>query len=341
MKKILLTALAIAAVACTSEKKTVLGGNVPEGIEKVSVKVPDLDIDTLIAVQNGKFSVDLPADKTASGIVTVGRNRTQFVLDGTRLTLENQDDVLVPVSSKPAESITERMKEFIAWSNDFSERYQAADEDDADALLDEYTGKLEECALANADNAFGIMCVQGLDGMVEPAKMREIISALSPELKAKKSIAGMVQGLDAKDATAVGRMFTDFAVTQPDGSVKKLSDYVGKGKYILVDFWASWCGPCRREIPNIKNVYKKYHGPKFDVVSVAVWDKLEDTRRAIEVEGLTWNQILDGQQIPTDAYGIKGIPELILFAPDGTILKRGEELRGENMEPAIAECLRK
>lgn len=341
MKKLLFLVLAITAVACASEKKTTLNGTVPEGVEMVSVKVPDLGIDTLIAVKNGSFSIDLPFDKTASGIVSVARRRTQFVLDGTTLTLQDEEDAIVAKSSKPAASITERMNEFVRWNNDFMKRYDEAEDKDDDAFMDEYTAKLEECAKANPDNAFGLMCVQSLNGMVESAKLREIIAALAPELQEKENIARMVKNQDAKDATAPGQMFTDFEIPQPDGTVKKLSDYVGKGKYILADFWASWCGPCRREIPNIKKVYDKFHGPKFDVVSIAVWDKLADTQKAIEVEGLKWNQILDAQKVPTDAYGIEGIPELILFAPDGTILKRGEELRGDNMEPSIAEYLRK
>lgn len=341
MKKILFSVLAVAAVACTSEKKTTLNGTVPEGVEKVSVKVSELGIDTLITVNNGSFTVDLPFDKTVSGMVSVAKNRTQFVLDGTTLTLQEDGDALVAKSSKPASSITERMNEFVFWLKDFMNRYEETADEDVEALMEEYQDKLEGCARANSDNAFGIMCIQCLDGMMEPARLSEIISSLAPEIREKESIASIARSIDSKATTAVGMMFTDFEVPQPDGTVKKLSDYVGKGKYILADFWASWCGPCRREIPNIKKVYDKFHGPKFDVVSIAVWDKLEDTKKAIEVEGLKWNQILDGQHIPTDAYGITGIPELILFAPDGTILKRGEDLRGDNMEPAIAEYLKK
>ena len=137
-----------------------------------------------------------------------------------------------------------------------------------------------------------------------------------------------------------GEMFTDFAVTQPDGSVLKLSDFAGKGKYLLVDFWANWCGPCKREIPNIIATYNKYHGEKFDVLSVAVWDKPEDTAAAAKEHGVVWNQIVDAQRVPTDLYKIEGIPTLILIGPDGIILKRGESLRGPEMPEIIGAYLK-
>ena len=140
-------------------------------------------------------------------------------------------------------------------------------------------------------------------------------------------------------STDEGAMFTDFEIAQPNGSVAKLSDYVGKGKYILVDFWASWCGPCKREIPNIKAAWEKYKGDKFDVLSVAVWDKPEDTAKAAAEHGVVWNQIVDAGEVPTDIYGIKGIPHLILFGPDGVILKRGDALRGPGLEEELSKIL--
>ena len=133
-------------------------------------------------------------------------------------------------------------------------------------------------------------------------------------------------------------MFTDFEA-EYEGQTQKLSDYVGKGKYVLVDFGASWCGPCRGEIPTIIDLYNKYAGDNFAVLGVATWDEPADTKKAMEELGIQYPQIMNAQKAGSDAYNIEGIPEIILFAPDGTIVKRG--LRGEAMVKAVEEALGK
>ena len=134
--------------------------------------------------------------------------------------------------------------------------------------------------------------------------------------------------------TDVGCKFVDFAV-EYDGKTTHLSDYVGRGKYVLVDFWASWCGPCREEIPNIIEAYYKYKDCGLQVIGIAVSDKPEATLKAIKDDGVPYPQIINSQEIATDIYNISGIPHIILFAPDGTILARG--LRGEELEKKLEE----
>jgi thiol-disulfide isomerase/thioredoxin len=134
--------------------------------------------------------------------------------------------------------------------------------------------------------------------------------------------------------TGEGKMFTDFEA-EYEGKVQKLSDYVGKGNYVLVDFWASWCGPCRAEIPNLIAAYNKYKAKGLVVLGVATWDKPEDTLKAIEEDKIPYPQIMNAQKAGSDAYGIEGIPQIILFGPDGTIVAR--DLRGEAIEAKLAE----
>ena len=339
MKKILFLVLAVVAVACAPKTATVLSGNLPaEAGSVVIVNIPDLQLDTLVALEDGAFELALPVDVMALGIVTAGDYKAQFVPDGSALSLvwpaENGD---LRVESSSKKSVTSRLNEIGDWMDSFFENY--ANAEDKDAEFEKYVAKLTELVKKNPDNVLGLMGLQSLRGQIEPADMMALINSVSPAIQEREDIVRIKNAAESALSSAEGSMFTDFEVEQPDGTILRLSDFVGKGKYVLVDFWASWCGPCRREIPNIKAAYEKYHGDKFDVLSVAVWDKPEDTARALAEENLPWPQIVNAQRIPTDIYGIQGIPHLILFGPDGHIVKRGEGLRGENMDPVIGGFL--
>ena len=339
MKKILFSVLAVAAAACAPKTATVLSGNLPaEAGSVVLVNIPDLDLDTLVTLEDGAFELALPVDVMTVGLVTAGDYKAQFVPDGSALSVvwpaENEE---LKVASSSKKSVTSRLNEINDWMSWFFENY--ANAEDQDAEFEKYVAKMKELVKKNPGNVLGLMGVQALRGQIEAADMMAVIKSTSPAIQEREEVVRMMSALESALGTAEGSMFTDFEVEQPDGTTLKLSDFVGKGKYVLVDFWASWCGPCRREIPNIKAVYEKYHGEKFDVLSVAVWDKPEDTARALAEENLPWPQIVNAQRIPTDIYGIQGIPHLILFGPDGRIVKRGEGLRGENMDPVIGGIL--
>lgn len=155
-----------------------------------------------------------------------------------------------------------------------------------------------------------------------------------------KPFERMRQSVVNKEATMAGKKFVDFEGLNPDGTPAKLSDYVGKGKYVLVDFWASWCGPCKAEVPVIKELYEEYKDKGLVILGANVWDKKEPFEKAVVDLKMPWAQICSfDNTIPTDVYGIDGIPHIILFAPDGTIEDRG--LRGEKMKEKIASIFQK
>lgn len=137
---------------------------------------------------------------------------------------------------------------------------------------------------------------------------------------------------------AVGRMFTDLTLDDPDGKPHALSEYLGKGNYVLIDFWASWCGPCRREMPTVKAAYEKYHAKGFDVVGLSFDQDKAAWTNCIKSMELPWHHLSDlkGWQSAAGAtYGINSIPATLLIGPDGKIVANG--LRGEELEEKLAE----
>ena len=227
-----------------------------------------------------------------------------------------------------------------------------------EALQEDVIGKMTAAGRKLLDKYYA-------DTLVAPAVLREvgdyleadelsaILAKLPDAVKADKYVARMIESNAARQATAVGAKFTDFTVdhvagVDKDGNPviekKSLSDFVGKGKVMLVDFWSPWCPPCKAEIPNIKAIWEKYQGDDFDVLSVAVWEESRrmDWHNTIDTAafyGMKWNQLNNGHQEPAALYGIEGIPHMILFDKDGTILKRGDDLRGEKTAKAVAEVL--
>ena len=194
------------------------------------------------------------------------------------------------------------------------------------------------------DDVVGITALRHVVGNTPPQAVVPWMEMMSPRIKAGAVWRMMGTVISSHDVELksqglyfyppVGAKYEDFTV-EYDGRSTKLSDYVGHGQYVLIDFWASWCGPCRAEIPNLMAVYQKYKDQGLMVVGIASWDKPEASLKAIEEDGVSYPQIINAQDIATNAYNIGGIPHIILFATDGTILARG--LRGEEIEKKLKE----
>ena len=133
----------------------------------------------------------------------------------------------------------------------------------------------------------------------------------------------------------------EIALENPQGKVMKLSDL--QGKYVLIDFWASWCGPCRRENPNVVRLYQKYRSENFDIFSVSLDKDKEKWIRAIKADGLIWdNHVSDLKYWDSEVvskYQINGIPHTVLIDPEGKII--ATKLRGAALEQKLKEIFGK
>ena len=155
------------------------------------------------------------------------------------------------------------------------------------------------------------------------------------------SLAKQAAGKKIQDSLAAGAMFPDFAETDLNG--KPLSVAALKGNVVLVDFWATWCPPCRAELPNVIATYKKHHSEGFEIIGVSLDSEREKLDAFLkQQDGMTWPQYFDGlgwSNKLAGKYGVQSIPFAVLVGPDGKII--GKELRGEELETAVSAAVAK
>ena len=174
------------------------------------------------------------------------------------------------------------------------------------------------------------------------ADMDNLLQAIDPSLRETPGYKQLKESLESMAPIALGEKYKDLELVDENGKTVQLSDYVKPGQYNMVEFWASWCGPCRGEIPHLRHVYDAYGKGKdaFNMISVSIDDKEKDWKQALKEENMKWTQLCDlkgwkGEVI--NKYKIQGVPFCLILDKEGRIIDHG--VRGSELDVVLIKYL--
>ena len=355
MKKLFLLAIPAMLLASCGPKEYAINGKTTSELEGKQVLLMNNEgeaLDSCLVIDSTFTFAGLVEDQS---IYTINAEKTKarvFVQNGADITadltsapakvsdnggLNDTYNSIMEVISTASKAINEKTQKLLSEGLTYPQVRDSINAD-IEAIYDVYRNGVE----SNKENIVGahILGIVAREFYSDLTTLDSVIAEVkyATEIKAINDLRTF---LVAAETTKEGKMFVDFTGFDLEGNASKLSDHVGKGKYVLADFWASWCGPCKMEIPNLIELHKQFAGEKFIVLGVNVWDQEDKFKAALEEEGIEYPQIFvprDNKDNATELYSIQGIPQIMLFGPDGTIVKRN--LRGEEMKIFVADQLK-
>lgn len=316
-----------------------------ESIENMEV----IRLDSAI-IRNGTFTFEGRQDSIVSrylSCVTASEAFSiPFFLENGRIEvkMENESESVTGTPTNDIyQEIRSKMAELLHKMNEI-DRDSTLTEEEAETRMDqaerEYAITLKEAVKKNIANPVGIFLFKEQYFENSLAENQALFRQIPSKYLNDPVLMGMQKQMESQEKTDINTLFTDFAMQTPEGKTVKLSDHVGKGKIVLVDFWASWCGPCRQAMPDLIKVYADYKG-KLEIVGVSLDENPEAWKKAIARLGITWSQMSDLKgwaSVAAMQYGIHSIPFTLLIDNDGTIIARN--LHGEELTNKLSEILK-
>jgi peroxiredoxin len=207
-----------------------------------------------------------------------------------------------------------------------------------DSIQTVINGKMVAFVQDHPKSLVSVLVLRGMMNDLTSDQLSQLYSSLDTAVQHSEFGQPIGARLEVQQKTAIGKPAPDFTMNDTTGKPVSLSSF--RGKYVLVDFWASWCGPCRAENPNVVKVYNQYKDKNFTILGVSLDQTKDAWEKAIRDDHLTWHHVSDLQFWDNSAaqlYGVEGIPANFLIGPDGKILAK--DLRGDALGQKLAQLL--
>lgn len=339
-----------------SAQNTIVTGNV-SGLKEKQIHISYREGKTAkqdsVKVVNGKFTWKTQLNEPEEVYLMFPRSYYSFFAEPGRIHVTGIVDSFASYKTTgskiqdEAEAFDNSNKDLTDQEDPLYKKYghvSEAEQTELEKKLDEIRDRLHERAAAyvaaNPSSFYSIHLVEGRAGYgTDYADVKKLYDLLSESAKATESGKALAERLSILKRSAIGSQMMNFS--QADTAGTKVEFAAFKGKYVLVDFWASWCGPCRAENPNVLKAYNKYKDKNFTVVGISLDDKGDKWKKAIRDDHMPWVELSDlkgWKNEVSDYFGIQGIPSNLLIDPSGKIVAR--DLRGEGLDEKLNELLK-
>jgi thiol-disulfide isomerase/thioredoxin len=298
--------------------------NIVEGVQTMYLTVEDLNGSIRLLVENGSYKIS--GNMEAPEIVTNSKAQND---------LNDYNDQLRPITEKMTAMVAELRK-----------GPDPENPEKSDSLREAYYALYEQQAttdsvyiVENPSSYATVLALRATFYNLDTEQLDAALSSLDTPLQQMEEYTYMAGKLERMKAVAIGQKYTDFGLATPEGGMLKVSE-VHQGNVLLIDFWASWCGPCRRANPEVVAIYSEYHEKGFEILGVSLDRDSANWVQAIADDNLTWSHISDLKYWNSEGaelYGVPAIPHTVLIDRDGIITAKN--LHGAELRAAIEELL--